>query len=120
MKRPIFITGIGTGVGKTIVAAIVARALKADYWKPVQAGYSDGTDTLTVQQLTSDKIIVHDEIFKLAMPASPHLAAKPEGVKITVDAIVKHYQKIAGANLMVIEGAGGICVPLNNNELIAD
>jgi dethiobiotin synthetase len=120
MRRPVFISGIGTGVGKTIVAAIVAKALKANYWKPVQAGFSDGTDTQTVEQLTEGKVIVHPEMYKLSMPASPHLAAKPEGVKITVAGIIKQFQKISTDDLIVVEGAGGLCVPLNDEETVAD
>ena len=81
--QPIFITGIGTGVGKTVIAAIVAEALQADYWKPVQAGYEDGTDSKNVQQLLSNpSSAIHPELYKLKMPASPHIAAREEGITI--------------------------------------
>ena len=79
--QPIFITGIGTGIGKTIVSAIVTEALQADYWKPIQAGYEDGTDRESVQQLLSNTLsVVHPELYKLKMPASPHIAAREETV----------------------------------------
>ena len=77
MNRPLFITGIGTGVGKTIVAAMLVEALQADYWKPIQAGFSDGSDTLKVQRLISNsRTVLYKESYKLKMPASPHIAAR--------------------------------------------
>jgi dethiobiotin synthetase len=117
--RPIFITGTGTDVGKTLVAAIVAEALQADYWKPVQAGYENGTDSLWVQQMLSNKkSVIHPELFKLIMPASPHIAAAAEQKEIKVKKIVAHLPKTK--NKLIIEGAGGLMVPLNNKELIID
>ena len=81
--KPIFITGTGTDVGKTLVAAIVTEALQADYWKPVQAGFSEGTDSLRIEQLiTNNKTIIHPELYKLKMAASPHLAAEAENIQI--------------------------------------
>jgi dethiobiotin synthetase len=74
--KPIFITGTGTDVGKTFISAIVTEALHADYWKPVQAGFSDGTDSLFIQEMISNnKTKIHPELYRLKMPASPHLAA---------------------------------------------
>jgi dethiobiotin synthetase len=82
MTRPLFITGIGTGVGKTLVAAILTEALHADYWKPIQAGYEDGTDTLTLTELVSNtETIIHPELYRLQTPASPHIAARKEGIR---------------------------------------
>jgi dethiobiotin synthetase len=120
MKRPIFITGIGTGVGKTVIAAIVTQALKADYWKPIQAGFEEGTDALTVKDLVNDEIIIHLEVFKLALPASPHIAAKEENIQINIKEIVSAFNSIQTNNSIVIEGAGGLLVPINENETIAD
>ena len=72
-----FITGIGTDVGKTIAAAVLTEALQADYWKPVQAGFDDGTDSTFIQSLiTNSNIIIHPETYKLKLAASPHIAAK--------------------------------------------
>ena len=117
--RPIFITGTGTDVGKTLVAAIVAEALQADYWKPVQAGYENGTDSLWVQEMLSNKkSVIHPELYKLKMPASPHIAAAAEQKEIKIKKIVAHLPKTK--NKLIIEGAGGLMVPLNNKELIID
>lgn len=140
--QPIFITGIGTDVGKTVVAAIVTEALQADYWKPVQAGYDDGTDSEWVNKMLSNqKSNIHPETYKLKTAASPHLAAKEEGVVIDLNKIVKQYNAIeqidgqqtsddrqrAAANYkpqttnyLTIEGAGGLLVPLNEKEFVLD
>lgn len=117
---PLFITGIGTGIGKTLVAAIVSEALQADYWKPVQAGYEDGTDALEVKHLISNPVsVIHEEVYKLKLPASPHISAREENVTISLDKIVSHQPSTANKHL-IIEGAGGIMVPLNQNEFILD
>ena len=116
-----FITGIGTGIGKTVAAAIVAEALHANYWKPVQCGFEDGTDKFTMQRLLSNSdSICFDEIYKLEMPASPHIAARNENIKIDVDKIIDFFKKLNKNKPLVIEGAGGIMVPLNENEFIID
>lgn len=125
MKRPIFITGIGTGVGKTVAAAIVTEALGADYWKPVQTGYEEGADKDSIRQLLSNtQSIVHPEAYSLRLPASPHVAAREEGVTISLDVIAQHYQRIraerSAADYLVVEGAGGILVPLNGQAFMAD
>lgn len=120
----IFITGIGTDVGKTLVSAIVTEALEADYWKPVQAGYADGTDALSVQSLLSNpQSVVHKEVYRLRMPASPHIAARKEGVSIQLSRMVEAAAVIGeqcGSRPLVIEGAGGLLVPMNENETVAD
>ncbi|MBN9297432.1 MAG: dethiobiotin synthase [Filimonas sp.] len=123
MTTPIFITGIGTDVGKTIVSAILTEALQADYWKPVQAGFDDGTDNLRVEALLSNsKTVVHTEAYKLALPASPHIAARKENITVSLDVIAGEYTDIRAksTNTLIIEGAGGILVPLNDNEFVAD
>jgi len=122
MKQPIFITGIGTEIGKTIAAAIVTEALQADYWKPIQAGFDDGTDALRILSLISNtQTIIHPETYKLKMPASPHIAARAEHITIDIKQISKHFAAIKTSNThLVIEGAGGIMVPLNENEFVID
>jgi dethiobiotin synthetase len=121
---PVFITGIGTGVGKTIVAAIVTEALKADYWKPIQSGMDEGTDSLQIQQLISNPVsVIHKEAYALQLPASPHIAARKENIKIDLNLIVQKLNDIkqkSDKKTLVIEGAGGIMVPLNENEFILD
>jgi len=75
--QPIFVTGIGTGIGKTLVAAILVEALKADYWKPVQAGFEFGTDAEWIFGMISNPTsTIHPEIYRFRMAASPHIAAR--------------------------------------------
>lgn len=111
-----FVTGIGTGVGKTIVSAILVEALKADYWKPVQSGSIEGLDSDVVKDLVSFDLKIHPEVYCFKQPLSPHAAAMAE--KIVIDP-----QKInlpSSLNHMVIEGAGGLMVPLNDDYFICD
>lgn len=115
--KPIFITGTGTDVGKTLVAAIVTEALEADYWKPIQAGFSGGTDSLFVSQMISNtKSKIHPELYLLKMPASPHISAAAEGKEISIKNIIAHLPSTK--NQLIIEGAGGLMVPLNKIKLI--
>lgn len=113
----LFITGIGTDVGKTIVSSIVVEALMADYWKPVQAGDLDNSDTSKVQKFVSNtKSQYYDNAYKLNTPASPHYAAQLDNVHIELNAI----REPKTTNHLVIEGAGGILVPLNTTDCIID
>lgn len=120
--QPIFITGIGTGIGKTVIAAVVTAALDADYWKPVQAGFAYGTDAGFVQDMLRDtNSIVHPEVYKLSLPASPHLSARQENIKIDLDLICTEFTKLqSNKQYITIEGAGGIMVPLNDDEFVID
>ncbi|WP_297334135.1 dethiobiotin synthase [Flavobacterium sp.] len=113
----LFITGIGTDVGKTVAAAIVTEALEADYWKPVQAGDLDNSDTHKIKKyISNSKTVYHPNSYALNTPASPHLAAVLDGVTITLNAVKEPKTK----NNLVIEGAGGLLVPLNDTDTIAD
>lgn len=113
----IFITGIGTDVGKTITSAIVVESLEADYWKPIQAGDLDNSDSKKIQNYISNKTtIIHENSYKLNTPASPHFAAELDGITIYIDKISEPIVN----NHLVIEGAGGILVPLNNEHSIVD
>jgi dethiobiotin synthetase len=115
--RKIFITGIGTGVGKTIVSAIVTEVLQADYWKPIQTGSGEGKDSDVVRKLISNKkTVIHPEAFCLVKPASPFAAAEEEGIKIEIKNITVPHTD----NILVIEGAGGLMVPINENLLMID
>lgn len=117
MKLPIFITGIGTGIGKTITSAILTEKLQADYWKPIQSGDLDDSDTLNVQKLISNgKTQFHRESYRLTQPFSPHKSAKLDSVSIELEQILKPNTE----NLLLIEGAGGLMVPLNEKQLIID
>ena len=113
----IFVTGISTEVGKTVTAAIVTEALEADYWKPVQAGDLDNSDSHKVKNLVSNKkTIIHPNSYALNTPMSPHAAAEIDGVAIDLDKIKEPSTK----NHLVIEGAGGLLVPLNQTDTILD
>ena len=122
MIQTIFISGIGTGIGKTVISAILAEALEADYWKPIQAGYDNGTDSEWVRSvLTNNSSKVFPEVYKLKLPASPHLAAKKEGIEISLEKIFAEYsQYVTQDKYFIIEGAGGLLVPLNEHELMID
>ncbi|GAB2761099.1 dethiobiotin synthase [Salinimicrobium soli] len=112
-----FITGIGTEVGKTIASAIVTEALQADYWKPIQAGDLDNSDTHKLKDLVSNsKTVFHPNAFALKTPMSPHAAAEIDGVNLTSEEI----REPQTGNDLVIEGAGGLLVPISNTQTIAD
>jgi len=112
-----FITGIGTEVGKTIASAIITQALEADYWKPVQAGELDSSDSMKIADLIdNDKSIFHPEAYRLNQPMSPHAAAERDGVEIEISS----FETPKTDNHLVIEGAGGLLVPLNNKDTILD
>jgi dethiobiotin synthetase len=112
MSKQYAITGIGTDVGKTVVSSIVAEALKASYWKPVQAGDLDNSDSIKVSNYTSN-VKVLKEAFRLTEPMSPHAAAEIDGVKIELsDLTLPHVE-----SNFVVEGAGGLMVPLNSDGL---
>ena len=113
----LFITGIGTDVGKTITSAIVTQALEADYWKPIQAGDLDNSDSHKVKsKVKSQKSVVYPNAYELKTPASPHLAAQIDGITIDIKKIIEPKT----TNHLVIESAGGILVPLNDNDCIID
>jgi dethiobiotin synthetase len=117
MNSTYFITGISTDVGKTVVSAIITEALQADYWKPIQAGELENTDRMKVEHwVTNPKSKFHDSVFDLKTPMSPHAAAQIDNVKIRLKNIVRPETK----NTLVIEGAGGLLVPLNNSEMVID
>jgi len=118
MPEKIFVSGIGTEVGKTIVSAVLTEALQADYWKPLQAGNMEFSDSQTVRSLISNKkSVIHSEKFAFFLAASPHLAAKEEGIKMQVaDFEIPQTQN----RRLIIEGAGGLMAPLNNKETMID
>ncbi len=115
-----FITGIGTDVGKTVISAIVTESLKADYWKPIQAGDLDYSDTDKVKALVSNQqSYFHKNAFALKTPMSPHAAAAIDGIEVKSKAI-NTPQNPTNNPFLVVEGAGGLLVPINNTETILD
>ncbi|MBT8180223.1 MAG: dethiobiotin synthase [Eudoraea sp.] len=116
MKR-IFVTGSSTDVGKTIASAIITEALNADYWKPVQAGELSNSDSHKVAELISNKkTIIHKSSYELNTPMSPHAAAEIDNLTIDLNQIIEPET----SNHLVIEGAGGLLVPLNEKNTILD
>lgn len=113
----LFITGISTDVGKTIASAIIVEALEADYWKPIQAGDLDNSDSHKIRSLISNtKTVIHPNSYLLNTPASPHYAAALDGITIEIENIKEPQTK----NHLIIEGAGGIFVPLNDSDCVID
>jgi len=113
----LFVTGISTEVGKTIASSILVEALKADYWKPIQAGELDNSDAIKVQNLISNTVSkFHKEAYRLNTPISPHAAAEKDNIEISLSNI--NIPKTN--NHLIIEGAGGLLVPLNNSDCIID
>ena len=113
----LFITGISTDVGKTIASAIITETLQADYWKPIQAGDLDHSDSHKIEAFISNKkTVIHPNSYKLNTPASPHLAAQIDGITIDINKITEPNTK----NHLVIEGAGGVFVPLNETDCVID
>ena len=113
----LFITGIGTDVGKTIAAAIITESLEADYWKPIQAGDLENSDSHKISKyLSNSKSIIHPNSYQLNTPASPHFAAQIDGITIDKNKIIEPKTN----NHLVIEGAGGVLVPLNDSDCIID
>ncbi|RZK48446.1 MAG: dethiobiotin synthase [Pedobacter sp.] len=112
-----FITGIGTGVGKTLIATILTEFLQADYWKPIQSGDLHNSDSRFItKHLSNNKSKIHPETYKLNTPLSPHASAKLDNIYIEMNAI----QLPATTNHLIVEGAGGLFVPLNQEYFIID
>jgi dethiobiotin synthetase len=117
MADQYFVTGIGTGIGKTIVSAILTEHLEADYWKPVQAGDLDQSDSLKVKSLISNShTTIHPECYQLTQPMSPHASAKLDHIEIQIS----NFKLPETKRPLIVEGAGGLMVPLNENDLIMD
>lgn len=117
MNNTYFITGIGTDVGKTIASAIITESLKADYWKPIQAGDLDKSDLKKAEKLISnDESFFYPEGVRLKSPMSPHAAAAIDGIKLSS----KKIKRPKTSKNLVIEGAGGLLVPINSKETILD
>ncbi len=112
-----FVTGISTEVGKTIASAVITEALEADYWKPIQAGDLEHSDSHKVAHLVSNtKTKIHKSAYELTHPLSPHAAAVLDGIVIDTQKI----EEPVTDNHLVIEGAGGLLTPLNPDDTILD
>jgi len=110
------ITGTGTGIGKTVFSAGLVGALGAHYWKPVQAGLTGETDSEAVARLSGVPLAhILPEAYRLTLAASPHLAAEAEGIIISADALAPPH-----VSPLIVEGAGGVLVPITRTFLSAD
>jgi dethiobiotin synthetase len=119
MPERFFVTGTDTSVGKTVVSALLCAALDAIYWKPIQTGTREGTDRETVMRLAKlSRTRTLPDVYRFAPPVSPHLAARRAGVRIDLRKI-RISQIIARENL-IVEGAGGALVPINDRQLMTD
>lgn len=110
-----FVTAIGTDSGKTLASAIICEAFEADYWKPVQAGTPRDTDSVC-EMVSNKKSRFHPERYLLKTPASPHAAARVDGIQISLT----DFQLPPTENKLIIEGAGGCLVPLNDKDFVID
>jgi dethiobiotin synthase len=114
-----FVTGTDTGVGKTVLSALLVAALDATYWKPVQTGATEGTDRESVRAWAEvPDARLPPESFRFDPPVSPHLAAREAGVQIALDSI--KFPPAPVDRPWIVEGAGGVMVPLNERELMLD
>lgn len=115
--KPIFVTGIGTDIGKTLVSTVLVELLEADYWKPLQSGNLDQLDSQFVKNyISNSKTVIHPEKYAFSQPVSPHLAAQIDHQEV----FSRQFEIPATKNLLVIEGAGGLMVPINEEETILD
>lgn len=113
----IFVTGTDTGIGKTVVSAIFTEGLNASYWKPIQSGLEEETDSEFLKRVTGKDCEILPERYRLQTPMSPHAAASIDGVQISLDELgIPAYQK----EHLIVEGAGGLMVPMNDDTMIID
>lgn len=113
--KGVFVTGTDTGIGKTMVSAWLVKSWQADYWKPVQSGTDECWDADPIRQI-SPNTVIHPSTYALKAPLSPDQAGRLEG--ITLDLHAFHLPETS--RLLVVEGAGGVLVPLNDHAFMAD
>jgi len=117
VTRDLFITGTDTAVGKTVLSALLVAALERKYWKPVQTGATEGTDRETVMKLAGvDPKQTFPESYLFDAPVSPHLAASRQGAVIDL----RRIRRPESSDPLVIEGAGGLMVPINDESFMID
>ncbi|RLA03488.1 MAG: dethiobiotin synthase, partial [Gammaproteobacteria bacterium] len=119
LPKQIFVTGTGTDVGKTVISAILVAGLNAKYWKPVQCGLDNPTDSQWIQQKTAvPESFIFKEAYALQQPLSPHAAAELEDTEILMSNFT--LPDVHHDEHLIVEGAGGIMVPLNKDKLVLD
>ncbi|SUX48677.1 dethiobiotin synthase [Chryseobacterium indoltheticum] len=116
LQKQLFITGIGTEIGKTVCSAILTKYFKADYWKPIQSGDLHFSDSMKIKEWVSENVIIHPERYRLKLAASPHQSALEEGILINSN----DFKLPETQNNLIVEGAGGLIVPISDDEFIID
>jgi dethiobiotin synthetase len=116
MNKIFFVSGIGTDVGKTVASAVLCKALKAAYWKPIQSGAKTDSDSNTLRNLCGEGLQIFPARYLLQEPLSPHTAARIDGEIIDTS----HLALPNFHGNLIIEGAGGLMVPLNRKVLLSD
>ncbi|QQQ28238.1 dethiobiotin synthase [Chryseobacterium indoltheticum] len=116
LQKKLFVTGIGTEIGKTVCSAILTKYFKADYWKPIQSGGLHFSDSMKIKEWVGEDVIIHPERYRLKLAASPHQSAAEEGVLINSNDFKLHETQ----NNLIVEGAGGLMVPISDDEFIID
>lgn len=116
LQKQLFITGIGTEIGKTVCSAILTKYFKADYWKPIQSGDLHFSDSMKIKEWVGESVIIHPERYRLKLAASPHQSALEEGILINSN----DFKLPETQNNLIVEGAGGLMVPISDDEFIID
>ncbi|MEN4760391.1 dethiobiotin synthase [Chryseobacterium sp. C39-AII1] len=112
----LFVTGIGTEVGKTVCSAVLTKYFNADYWKPVQSGDLDFSDSMKIKSWVGENTVCYPETYRFQLAASPHQSAKEQGITVNLN----EFKLPQTQNNLIVEGAGGLMVPLNDTEFIID
>lgn len=115
-QKKLFITGIGTEIGKTVCSAILTKYFKADYWKPIQSGDLHFSDSMKIKEWVGENVVIHPERYRLQLAASPHQSALEEGILINSN----DFKLPETQNNLIVEGAGGLMVPISDDEFIID
>ena len=119
LPKSLFVTGTNTDIGKTVVCGVLVAGLRAHYWKPIQSGLIDGTDTDWIVEHTDiPQNHIHKETYSLQQPLSPHAAAVIDNVEISLDAF--SLPAVPDEDFLIIEGAGGVLVPINEKYFMLD
>jgi len=116
LQEKLFVTGIGTEVGKTVCSAILTKYFKADYWKPIQSGDLHFSDSMKIKEWVGENVVIYPERYRLQLAASPHQSAAEEEIFINSN----DFKLPETQNNLIVEGAGGLMVPISDDEFIID
>ncbi|MGE6396533.1 dethiobiotin synthase [Chryseobacterium scophthalmum] len=112
----LFVTGIGTEIGKTVCSSVLTKYFNADYWKPIQSGDLHFSDSMKIKEWVGENVVIHPERYRLQLAASPHQSALEEGILINSN----DFKLPETQNNLIVEGAGGLMVPISDDEFIID